>query len=77
MQKTLQLYACRHSNNEMSLRQDIMLSLQGALLGMIYSSIWAIAVGFDDKKKITVRYYLDRDPKEEDYENLSEVMAEC
>ncbi len=43
---------------------------------MIYPSIRAIAVGFDDKKKITVRYYLDRAPAEEDYENLSMVMAE-
>ena len=43
---------------------------------MIYPSIRAIAVGFEGMKKLKVIYYLDREPIEDDYENISEVTSE-
>lgn len=56
--------------------KNILLSIQRALWGMIYPAIRAIAVGFEGTKKLKVIYYLDKEPDEEDYENLSEVTAE-
>lgn len=62
---------------QVELRRDVLLSIQRALWGMIYPSIRAIAVGFEkNKKKLKVIYYLDREPNEEDYENISEVTSE-
>lgn len=49
--------------------------MQRALLGMIYPEIKMISVGFDGTKKLTVIYYLDREPNESDYENISEVTT--
>ncbi len=43
---------------------------------MIYPAIRAIAVGFEGTKKLTVIYYLDREPNDGDYENISEVTSE-
>lgn len=58
------------------LRRDVLLSIQRALWGMIYPSIRAIAVGFDGIEKLTVIYYLDREPNDDDYENISDVTGE-
>ncbi len=54
----------------------ILLSAQRALLGMIYPSIRAIAVDFEGIRKLKMIYYLDREPNEDDYENISEVTTE-
>jgi hypothetical protein len=58
------------------LRIKILLSIQRALWGMIYPSIRAIAVGYEGIKKLKVIYYLDREPTEDDYENISDVVGE-
>lgn len=62
--------------NQNDIRVRLLLSMQRALLGMIYPSVRAIAVGFDQFKKLKVIYYLDREPVEDDYESISEVTTE-
>ena len=62
--------------NHTKLRVKVLLSMQRALWGMIYPSIRGIAVGFDGFQKLKVTVYLDREPNEDDYENLSEVTGE-
>lgn len=61
---------------KLELRREVLLSLQRALLGMIYPSIRAIAVGYDDIEKLKVIYYLDREPNEDDYDNINDVVGE-
>lgn len=58
------------------LRAQILLSTQCALWGMVYPAIRAIAIGYEDTKKFKIVYYLDREPNEDDYENISEVVGE-
>lgn len=62
--------------SEGEIRIDVLISMQKALLGMIYPEIRAIAVGWEGLKKLKVIYYLDREPKEEDFENISVVTTE-
>jgi hypothetical protein len=52
------------------------MSAQRALLGMIYPSIRAIAVGIQNNNTIKIVYYLDKLPDNADYESISEVSAE-
>ena len=63
-------------NNKSEIRTDVLLSMQKSLFGMIYPAIRAIAVGFEGLKKLKIIYYLDREPNENDYENLSIVSSE-
>jgi hypothetical protein len=58
------------------IRRDILLSMQRALLGMVYPSIRAIAVGFYELVNLKIIFYLDREPNETDYEIISEVATE-
>jgi hypothetical protein len=60
----------------MNLKTTLFLSMQRALLGMIYPSIKGIAVGYEEQKKLKVICYLDREPNEDDYENISDVTGE-
>lgn len=62
--------------NEIEIRKSVVISIQGALLGMIYPSIRIIEVGFEGLQKLKVIYYLDREPNEDDYENIAEVTTE-
>jgi hypothetical protein len=59
-----------------SLPDYIRLRLQRALLGEIYAELRAIAVEFEEKKKLRLRYYLDREPTEFDRESISMLMTE-
>lgn len=59
----------------MELRAQVLLSAQKALLGEIYPAIRAIVVGFSDQE-ITIRFYFDRIPTEDDFENASVVATE-
>lgn len=62
--------------NQNDIRIRVLLSIQRALLGMIYPSIRAISVGFEQLDKLKVIYYLDREPVDEDYESISELTTE-
>lgn len=62
--------------DKIQIRKDLLISIQKALWGMIYPSIRAIAVGYEGTQKLKVIYYLDREPNDDDYENISEVTTE-
>lgn len=46
-----------------------------ALLGEIYSNIRAIVVGYDGEKSLLIRYYLDRQPADFDFESINIVAV--
>ncbi len=57
--------------------EEIRSAMQTSLLGEVYPEIRAVAFAYDGiKKSVLIRYYLNREPTEDDYENVSEVMAE-
>jgi hypothetical protein len=45
-----------------------------ALSGEIYPAIRVIAIKLDDEKNLTMRWYMDREPNDDDRENM-EVVA--
>lgn len=49
---------------------------QFALLGEIYPAVRAVAVGFSESRALTAHFYFDREPTEEDRENMSSVLGE-
>ncbi|MDT3738234.1 MAG: colicin [Candidatus Kapabacteria bacterium] len=58
-------------------RSEIMLSLQDALIGEIYNNIRAIVFDYnEDNKTFLLRFYLDKEPDEDDFESVSIVMSE-
>jgi len=58
-------------------RGEILLALHSALLGEIYGSIRAIVFEYKpDKKYFKLRYYLDREPTEDDFENAAVTTTE-
>ncbi|MCO6180927.1 colicin [Ciceribacter sp. RN22] len=59
-----------------SLPDSLKIWLQEALITEIYPQIRAIAVKYSEGHEITVRYYLDREPTEFDYDSISMVVAE-
>ena len=58
------------------IRTKLLLSIQRALIGMIYPSIRAVTVEFFKLDELKVVVYLDREPIEYDYENLSDIIGE-
>lgn len=55
---------------------QIRLSLQNALLGEIYPELRAIAYSYNSRTSdILLRYYLEREPIEDDYDSLNTVMG--
>lgn len=58
-------------------REEILLALQSSLLGEIYSEIRAVVFKYNsDNRQFTLRYYLEKEPNEDDYENIGIVVAE-
>ncbi len=49
---------------------------QSALIGEIYPAIRAVAVGFSESRALTTRFYFDREPTEDDRENIRCVLTE-
>lgn len=62
--------------NSRQLPDWLRLWFQQALLGEIYPAIRAIAVGFTDSRAMTFRVYFDREPTDDDRENMSCVLTE-
>lgn len=50
--------------------------LSRALLGGIYPEIRAVAVSLSKDKVMTIRYYLDRHPIDDDFENIEILETE-
>nr|WP_321442954.1 colicin [uncultured Cohaesibacter sp.] len=46
-----------------------------ALLGEIYPEIRAIALRFSPDKELLIRYYVDRNPTEDDFESIQCVVT--
>jgi len=58
-------------------RGEILLALQSSLLGEIYPTIRAVVFKYNsDYRHFTIRYYLEKEPDEDDYENIGVVVAE-
>ena len=58
-------------------REEILLALQSSLLGEIYSGIRAIVFNYNsDNRQFILRYYLEKEPDEDDYKNIGIVVAE-
>ena len=47
-----------------------------ALIGEIYPEIRVIAVKFSEAHELLVRYYLDREPNEDDYDSVDMLISE-
>ncbi len=49
---------------------------QRALLGEIYPNIRKIVASLSENKELLVRYYLDREPNDSDYESIEILQTE-
>lgn len=47
-----------------------------ALIGEIYPEIRAIAIKFSEEHELLIRYYLDREPTEDDYDSVDMLISE-
>ena len=55
---------------------EVYMWISGALITEIYPEIRLIAVSFSKNNELLLRYYLDREPTEYDYESIDIVMGE-
>lgn len=46
-----------------------------ALIGEIYPEVRAIALRYDADKNLLIRYYLEREPTDDDFENIECVIT--
>jgi predicted glycoside hydrolase/deacetylase ChbG (UPF0249 family) len=49
---------------------------QRALLGEIYPNVRKIVASLSENNELLVRYYLDREPNESDYESIETLQTE-
>jgi hypothetical protein len=56
--------------------KDYLLSIQGALLGKVKPNLRAVAIGWDNPKSIKVKFVLDAQPTNDDWDLLSETCGE-
>jgi hypothetical protein len=61
---------------ELELRTLLLISMQRALLGNITPSIRAIAIRFKGQEELTVIFYFDRFPTQEDKDIVSDTVGE-
>jgi hypothetical protein len=59
----------------MKLPKWLIMSIWKSLLGEIYPAIRAIAISFSNKNELMIRYYLDREPTEFDFESIDVLLA--
>tara|TARA_B100001094_G_C17947423_1_gene678759 strand:+ start:154 stop:459 length:306 start_codon:yes stop_codon:yes gene_type:complete len=59
----------------MSLPNWLLLWIQQSLIGEVYPEIRAIVLRYDSDRTLLLRYYFDRDPTEDDLENIECVMT--
>ena len=57
-------------------KQELYLWVFSALVTEIYPEIRAIAIKFSETNELLLRYYLDREPTEFDYDSIDMVMSE-
>jgi hypothetical protein len=60
--------------NNRKLPDWLVLEIHRCLTSEIYPAIRAIAVSFNTESHLLMRYYLDREPRDADYESL-EIVA--
>jgi hypothetical protein len=61
---------------ELELKTLLLTSMQRALLGNIIPSIRAVTIGFKGQEELTVIFYFDRIPTQEDKEIVSDTVGE-
>ena len=59
----------------MKLPEWLVIWVWQSLLGEIYPEIRAIALRYDTEKNLLIRYYFDREPTEDDIENIEIVVT--
>lgn len=62
--------------NDIQKKQRLLLSAQRALLGKVYPSIRAVAIGERRDNELKIICYLDRTVTDDDYENLNDISGE-
>jgi len=59
----------------MKLPEWLVLWVWQSLIGEIYAEIRAIALRYDSENNLLIRYYLEREPADEDFESIECVIT--